>query len=125
MENAIIGQFVSVLMASRTQAHIYHLQTPSFAAHKALNEFYDNIVDLIDGFVESYQGKYGIITGYTNVALLEYQSCDGIKAYFTTLCAFIEKSRSIVAQDSYLQNQIDEMVAEIHSLLYKLRFLKW
>jgi len=56
--------------------------------------------------------------------LLEYQSCDGIKAHFTTLCAFIEKSRSIVAQDSYLQNQIDEMVAEIHSLLYKLRFLK-
>jgi len=29
MDNAIIGQFVSVLMASRTQAHIYHLQTPS------------------------------------------------------------------------------------------------
>jgi hypothetical protein len=124
MENAIIGQFVSTLMAARTQAHIYHLQTPSFAAHKALNEFYDNIIDLIDGFVETYQGKYGIITGYSNVALQEYQSCEGIIAYFTTLCMFIEKSRSIIAQDSYLQNQVDEIVAEIHSLLYKLRFLK-
>jgi len=124
MENAIIGQFVSTLMAARTQAHIFHLQTPSFAAHKALNEFYDNIVDLIDGFVETYQGKYGIITGYSNVALQEYQSCEGIIMYFTTLCMFIEKSRSMVAQDSYLQNQIDEVVAEIHSLLYKLRFLK-
>jgi len=91
MENAIIGQFVSTLMAARTQAHIYHLQTPSFAAHKALNEFYDNIIDLIDGFVETYQGKYGIITGYSNVALQEYQSCEGIIAYFTTLCMFIEK----------------------------------
>lgn len=122
--NALMGQFVSTLMASRTQAHIFHLQTPSFAAHKALNEFYDNIVDLIDGLVESYQGKYGIITGYVNVTIQEYQSCDGIKMYFTTLCALIEKSRSMIAQDSYIQNQIDEVVAEINSLLYKLKYLK-
>jgi len=124
MENAIIGQFVSALMASRTQAHIYHLQTPSFAAHKALNEYYDNIVDIIDGLVESYQGKYGIITGYSNVALQEYQSCDGIIAYFTTLCMFVEKTRSMITQDSYIQNQVDEVVAEINSLLYKLKYLK-
>jgi len=122
--NALMGQFVSTLMASRTQAHIFHLQTPSFAAHKALNEYYENIVDIIDGLVESYQGKYGIITGYVNVAIQEYQSCDGIKMYFTTLCALIEKSRSMIAQDSYIQNQIDEVVAEINSLLYKLKYLK-
>ncbi len=67
--NALMGQFVSTLMASRTQAHIFHLQTPSFAAHKALNEYYENIVDIIDGLVESYQGKYGIITGYVNVTI--------------------------------------------------------
>jgi hypothetical protein len=124
MENAIIGQFVSALMASRTQAHVYHLQTPSFAAHKALNEYYDNIVDIIDGLVESYQGKHGIIIGYSNVALQEYQSCDAIIAYFTTLCMFVEKTRSMIAQDSYIQNQVDEVVAEINSLLYKLKYLK-
>jgi len=122
--NSLMGQFVSTLMASRTQAHIFHLQTPSFAAHKALNEYYENIVDIIDSLVESYQGKYGVVTGYVNVALQEYQSCDGIKLYFTTLCAFIEKSRSMLCQDSFVQNQVDEIVAEINSLLYKLKFLK-
>jgi len=125
MENAIVGQFISTLMSARTQAHVFHLQTPSFAAHKALNEFYDEIVDTIDGLVESYQGKYGIVQGYGNVALQEYQSCDGIILYFTTLVNFLEKSRSMIAQDSYIQNQIDELVALIYSLLYKLRFLKW
>jgi hypothetical protein len=124
MENAIVGQFISTLMSARTQAHVFHLQTPSFAAHKALNEFYDEIVDTIDGLVESYQGKYGIVQGYGNVALQEYQSCDGIILYFTTLVNFLEKSRSMIAQDSYIQNQIDELVALIYSLLYKLRFLK-
>ena len=127
MENAIIGQFVSTLFASRTQAHVFHLQTigeGSFAAHSALNTYYDDIVGLVDNLVESYQGKYGIITGYVNVSLQEYQSCEGVIAYFTILCAYIEKSRQMVAQDSYIQNQIDEVVALINSTLYKLRFLR-
>jgi hypothetical protein len=122
--NTLMGQFVSTLLASRTQAHIFHLQTPSFAAHKALNDYYDEIVDIIDGIVESYQGKYGIVKGYGNVALQEYQSCEGIIAYFTTLCMYVEKSRQMLCQDSYIQNQIDEVVALINSTIYKFRFLK-
>lgn len=122
--NPIIGQFVSTLFASRTQAHIYHLQTPSFAAHKALNEYYDEIVGITDGLVESYQGKYGIITGYTNIALQEYESCEAIIMFFETLCMYVEKIRQVICQDSYIQNQIDEIVALIKSTIYKLRFLK-
>jgi hypothetical protein len=122
--NEIIGQFISTLFASRTQAHVFHLQTPSFAAHKALNEYYDEIVGITDGIAESYQGKYGIITGYGNIALQEYQSCEAIIMFFETLCMYVEKSRQILPQDSYLQNQIDEVVALIKSTIYKLRFLK-
>jgi hypothetical protein len=122
--NSIVGQFVSTLFASRTQAHIFHLQTPSFAAHKALNKYYDEIVDITDDLVESYQGKYGIITGYGNIALQEYQSCEAIIMFFETLCMYVEKSRGMICQDSYIQNQIDEIVALIKSTIYKLRFLK-
>jgi DNA-binding ferritin-like protein len=122
--NALMGQFVSTLLASRTQAHIFHLQTPSFAAHKALNEYYDEIIGITDGIAESYQGKYGIITGYSNVALQEYQSCEAIIMFFEMLCMYVEKSRQMLPQDSYLQNQIDEVVALIKSTIYKLRFLK-
>ena len=124
MDNAIIGQFISTLFASRTQAHVFHLQTDSFAAHKALNEFYDEIVGITDGIVESYQGKYGIISGYGNIALQEFQNCEGVISYFETLCMYIEKSRQLIYQDSYIQNQIDEVVALINSTIYKLRFLK-
>lgn len=122
--NALMGQFVSTLLASRTQAHIFHLQTPSFAAHKALNDYYDEIVGVTDNLVESYQGKYGIITGYGNIALQEYQSCEAIIVFFETLCMYVEKSRQLICQDSYIQNQIDEIVALIKSTIYKLRFLK-
>jgi hypothetical protein len=122
--NPLVGQFVSTLFASRTQAHVFHLQTPSFAAHKALNEYYDEIVGLTDSFVEGYQGKYGIITGYSNVALLEYESCEEIINYFTILSMYISKTREMVCQDSYLQNVIDEIVMLISSTIYKLKYLK-
>ena len=46
----LVSQFMSTLMSARTQAHVFHLGTKgpgSFAAHKALNEFYDDSVDNI------------------------------------------------------------------------------
>jgi len=122
--NSIVGQFISTLFSSRTQAHVFHLQTDSFAAHKALNDYYDEIVGITDGIVESYQGKYGIISGYGNIVLQEFQNCEGVILYFETLCMYVEKSRQMLPQDTYIQNQIDEVVALINSTIYKLRFLK-
>jgi hypothetical protein len=118
---------MSTLMSARTQAHVFHLGTKgpgSFAAHTALNGFYDGFLDIVDGFVESYQGKYGIVSGWGNLGLQDFQSIEQVIAYFTTLVAFIEKVRTVAFQDSYLQNQIDEMIHLIYSLLYKLTNLQ-
>jgi hypothetical protein len=46
-------EMISLILHSRTQIHILHLQTKSFAEHKVLNEYYDEIGDLVDGLVES------------------------------------------------------------------------
>ena len=45
------SKFISTLFSSREQAHIFHLQTSSYAMHAALNKYYDGIVDLIDKYV--------------------------------------------------------------------------
>ena len=122
MENAIVGQFISTLMSARTQAHIFHLQTPSFAAHKALNEFYDEIVDTIDTLVESYQGKYGIINDYVCFGLMNYTNKQQVLQYFEALSATVCEMRKTIT-DSYLDNQIDEIITLINSTLYKLKCL--
>jgi len=118
------AKLISYLLHSRTQAHIYHLQTPSFAAHMALNGYYDGIVALVDGLVESYQGKYGVLTNYSNFNILEYKSCEDIILYFQGLNMTIEKLRTLIPQDTYLQNQIDTVTELITSTIYKLKFLK-
>ena len=113
-----INQFVSTLFASRTQAHIFHLQTPSYAQHKALNKYYERIIELIDPFIESYQGKYGFIRGYSSPA--SFREDDDTIKYFESLCSYVEETRVNLPQDSYIQNQIDEVVALIESTKYKL-----
>jgi len=116
-----MGLFIGTLMQSRNQAHIAHLQTNSFAAHIALGAYYDGIIDLIDGLVESFQGRYGIVTGYKMAASIrEDQNYD---MYFEALCKFVETTRQQIPQDSYLQNQVDTIVELIESTKYKLKFL--
>jgi hypothetical protein len=119
----VMANFVSTLFHSRTQAHTFHLQTNSFATHKALNKYYDSIIDLVDSLIESYQGRYGILKGYKGMAdVLEYDENVVVK-YFEALCMYVEKNRPLLPQDSYIQNQIDELIALIESTKYKLIYL--
>ena len=119
------AQLVSLLFASRTQAHTFHLQTTSFAVHKTLNEYYDGIIELVDELIESYQGKHGLVTGYTSPAVVEdYNSAEQVIEYFTNLADVVEQSRKEIPQDDYLLNQIDEITALVYSTVYKLKFLK-
>jgi hypothetical protein len=117
------SEIVSLLLHSRTQAHTLHLQTKSYPEHMALNGYYDGIGDLIDGLVESYQGKYGIIESYKSYDLVSYKSTENTIKYLQDLCKKIEGLRDC-CKDSYIQNQIDTVCELINSTLYKLRFLK-
>ena len=117
------SEIVSLLLHSRTQVHTLHLQTKSYPEHMALNGYYDGIGDLIDGLVESYQGKYGIIESYKSYDLISYKSTDNTIKYLQDLCKKIESLRGC-CKDSYIQNQIDTVCELINSTLYKLRFLK-
>ena len=44
----MIGEFIMKLLHARTSAHVMHLQTRSYATHKALEDFYTAIVDFVD-----------------------------------------------------------------------------
>jgi DNA-binding ferritin-like protein len=125
-ETGDVVDMIATLLHSRSQAHIFHWQTKSqssFAEHMALGPYYDEIVELIDGIVESYQGKYEIITGYKTVEMVDYKSTEQLISYFRELDSNIEKNRKGI-KESYIQNQIDGLQELIFSTLYKLRFLK-
>lgn len=114
------AKFVGTVLHSGTVTHIMHFQTRSYAAHVALNEFYDEIIDLIDAVAEAYQGKYGIITGY-NAADFILPKGEPV-AYLQDLSSFVATNRDF-CDDSEIQNLIDAVADQIDSTMYKLKFL--
>jgi hypothetical protein len=94
----------------------------SQAAHKALNKYYDEILDLVDGLVVGFQGKFGIHRGYTSPATFKE---DGqFVNYFEALAMYVETIRTKIPQDSYIQNEVDTVVKLIQTTKYKLVNLK-
>lgn len=116
-------EMICNILHSRNQAHVFHLQTKSYAEHIALNGYYDAVVPLFDGIVESYQGKYGIIKNFKTFKVEQYRNGKKTISYFERLLDIIDQNRDSV-EDSYIQNQIDTVQELINSTIYKLRFLK-
>ena len=106
---------------ARTAAHVFHLGTKSYAEHKALNDFYDDIVGLVDTFAETYQGLYGLLP----LNGTAYAPGMNPKAMLAGLLGWIQANRYDAAAktDTALQNIIDEIVALIAQTSYKLKFL--
>ena len=121
--NGDFAEMMSILLHSQTQAHTLHLQTESYSEHKALQNYYEGIDGIVDGVVESFQGKYGIIKGYKSMDLQEWKSTEDTVKYMKGLCEKVIELRDC-CEDSYIQNQIDTVCELINSTLYKLRFLK-
>ncbi len=117
----MINTYIQKLLQSRQQAHIFHLSTTSYSTHIALQTYYESIVEMVDGLVESYQGKYGILTLDLTVEETTYLD---VVSYFIILIHELEVMRSELPNDNFLQHQYDDIETLIYTTLYKLRYLK-
>jgi hypothetical protein len=121
MKHQQAGIFVSALLHSSTAAHFLHLSTKSYAEHKALGHYYEDILDLADKWAEAYQGHHGLIplTDYLD----DFKVQKDAKAYVRGMLEFAKSMRDELPGDPDLQNIHDEIVGLIASTLYKLENL--
>ncbi len=97
-----------------------HLQTKSYSEHKALQQYYENIIDLVDKWAEAYQGRYEVIVNYPS----DYHIAKKPVEYIEQLKDFVDKIRKVLPEDTQLQNIIDEIAELLDSTCYKLKNLK-
>ena len=116
-------EMVSKLRFSVEQTQVYHWQSQSYSEHIALNEYYDGIPDIVDGIVESYQGKYGIQKGYKLFEVRDYSTPEEVINFLKQLDADVEMLRQSI-KETYIQNQIDNVLQLIETTVYKLENLK-
>lgn len=117
-------EFLSTLNSSKQQAIFWHNQTEVYSEHKTLNGFYDRILGLLDGLVESYAGIFGRPKGYEAHDFVDWTSTDDTIKYFQNLYQYVQSERSSLPQESWIQNQIDEIAAQIAQTIYLLTLKK-
>jgi len=116
------ADFVGLLFLARDVAHSVHLNTSSFAVHKATQKFYEGLPELADSFAEAYQGRHGLM------GLVSLMSADKNR----DLVEFLEDQLERIAvgrfefcdrEESAVQNIIDEIVGHYLAALYRLKHL--
>lgn len=127
-ESGDVSKFISKLLESREMAQVYHWTVKgdmgSHAAHLALEAYYGGIIEQIDEIVEVYQGQYGIIEGYDQIATDETRSKDRLD-YFKEVVEFVKSERTCIKEeDTHIHNLVDEVIALLYRTIYKLTYNK-
>ena len=122
MASSDMAAFIGHLFLARDVAHSTHLNTRSYAKHKALGSFYGKIIDLADSVAELFQGRHGLIGPIT---LHSAKKTTNVVEFLEDSLKEVENLRYKVCdkEDTAIQNTIDEIVGLYLSTLYKLKFL--
>jgi len=117
------SDLVTVLLRARTVAHIEHWATDSYSQHMALGAFYDALSDLMDQFVESYQGYAGKrVKPALDAARPKESIADELELDIERIARL--RYQAVPRDETCLQNIIDEIESLYQTTIYKLRMLK-
>lgn len=116
-----IKGLIAKLFEARQVSHNAHLQTKSYSQHVALGEFYNSLLSFSDDLIETYQGQYGIVTGYEK--MMDIEPVKDIEVYIDD-CVKIFSAAKDGLKDSHLKNIMEEIIALTYKTLYKLKNLK-
>jgi len=109
-------------MRMYVNVHLWHFQTGSYAEHEALADYYEDLFELVDTFVEATianQGSLSCETSY-NLEILPYsEMLDEIESYKN----LVESHKEYVEEDGMI-NTLDDILSVTDEVLYKLKNLK-
>ena len=116
-----MNELIELVFAARNAAHLEHWKTKSYAAHIALSDFYDGIIDSIDALVEARQGVGTLVKVG---ALKKQEPCTDIIGHLSDDLVWIKDNRKAITNGvPALDNLLQDLEAVYMSTLYKLRNL--
>lgn len=116
----MVEQLIARVFCTRDNAHLSHWKTPSYAEHMALGDFYEDIIEKLDNFIECHQGNSDLI----DKVQLSSKPCSDILKCLEEDCQWIEKNYKALSDSvTPLQNLLDELMGVYIKAIYKLKFL--
>lgn len=126
----MIEQLISRVFYARNLAHFEHWRVSdadeefghgSYAKHKALGNFYDDVIDAIDDVVEAYQGAFKLIGA---IPAPESTPSDALTALEADAAWIEDHHEEICKGNRAVANLLDSLTGVYLSAIYKLRNFK-
>lgn len=116
------AEHIHFFLHLRDQIKLYHWQTRVYARHIATDKILESLEKSIDSFVEVYIGKYGRpkVTGKNATITIHNLSEAGAVRLINSAVKYLQGplTKSLKPIDTDLMNIRDELIADLHQLLY-------
>jgi Family of unknown function (DUF5856) len=117
-------EIMNEMLEALATAKRYHWATMNLGEHEALEYFYEGLEDLVDDFVETYQGFTGMrLKGSNELEIPEY-TLDASVAFLNSFKECLSTKFRMIVPNRALNNIVDDMVNLVGKTLYKLTLNK-
>lgn len=113
---------IGSLLFSVTFAHLFHLCTTDYAAHIALNEYYEEMPEKADALAEKFLSDNSMAV-FANAILPGLNPVDYFERLKAFVCAFENQMGGVYPDESAYKSELDDVINLISATLYKLKRL--
>ena len=117
-------KFVENSLFLESQSHHWHLQCELYSTHEELNDFYQELPQYVDDFIEGLMSERGPI--FSTGSSFVFQSLDVVTDVledYVQQCNTIHELMS-EEEDYGSVNKLEDIISLVDSTLYKLKVLK-
>ncbi len=116
-----VNEVMKFLFTVQLINKMYHLNTTSFARHKASDAFDDSLQSHIDRFAETYIGRYNVKPVVNSIKLdQDFISDDGIVRLYVQVKSYLENLNRFFTDPDLLAIR-DDLLADVNKTLYLFR----
>ena len=113
-----LNEIMKFLFTIQLINKLYHLNTTSFARHKASDAFDDSLQGHIDRFAETYIGRYNVKPVVTSIKIdQDFISDDGIVRLYIQVRTYLENLNRMFTDPDLLTIR-DDLLADVNKSLY-------
>jgi hypothetical protein len=113
-----LNEIMKFLFTIQLINKLYHLNTTSFARHKASDAFDDSLQGHIDRFAETYVGRYNVKPVVTSIKIdQDFISDDGIARLYIQVRTYLENLNRMFTDPDLLTIR-DDLLADVNKSLY-------
>lgn len=116
-----IEELFGTLQMSVVSGWRKHLRSAKYGNHKALQEFYEEMPEKVDGLIEAWMGAHGKKVGnFTNI--INSGNLNTL-SYLKELKKVCKEGYALMGENDELKSLLDDIVNLINSTLYKVKEL--